>query len=59
MRTRRGLIRKDKVLPELLQIGTLKELHLFFNFSDSLFSYGFSSISSIGKNLVDIARLGG
>jgi hypothetical protein len=46
-------------LPELLQIGTLKKLHFFLNLSDSLFSYNFSSISSIGKNLSNITRLGG
>ena len=45
-------------LPELLQICTLKELHFFFNLSHSLFSYNFSSISSIGKDLSDITRLG-
>ena len=46
-------------LPESLRIYTLKEPHFFFNLSDSLFSYDFSSISSIGKNLRNVTRLGG
>ena len=52
-------MRDDKVLPGSLQIGTLKELHLFFDFSDRLFSYGFGSVGSISKNMIDVARLGG
>ncbi len=51
--------RDAEMLPTSLQIGTLKELHLCSDLSDSLFSYGFGSISAIGKNFVDIAGLGG
>jgi hypothetical protein len=46
------------VLRKALQIGTLKELYLLFHFSDSLFSYSFSSIGSIGKNLIHVTGLG-
>ena len=54
-----SIIRAASALPKSLQIYTLKELHFFFNLSDSLFSYNFSSISSIGKNLRNVTRLGG